>query len=313
MNDASPQTLGILSVRHLAAILRIDVAVLRLLARDANALYAERHKYDKKRHKYINIEEPQGRLKDVQERLVKRLINSLLLDDPVAYGSVRGRGALLAAQVLAGKPLLITVDISDFYGHVTFRHVYETFCHLKCSHRVADIIARLTTRNGRLPKGAPSSPAISNLVMLRFDKWIDQAAHTRGVSICRYIDDIGIGGERNGPCDVLNSCIRSLHALGLPVHRRRKMVDGKKPKLRFQERGGSQEVLGLNVCGKVPVIPREYSDNLRSQIRQKKRFCGTEREMNSLRGKIAYLRTTNPNRAEKFQQLLSSCPVIDNR
>ena len=56
----------------------------------------------------------------------------------------------------------------------------------------ANVLCRICTHEGHLPQGAPTSPAISNLVCRKLDARLSALAKRRGGHYTRYADDITI-------------------------------------------------------------------------------------------------------------------------
>jgi len=121
--------------------------------------------------------------------------------------------------------------------------------------------ARLYAARGprRLPQGAPTSPALTNLVCTRLDARLAGLAGSLGFTYTRYADDLtfSASGEAAGKVGAL---LKYVHAIvageGFTVH---------PDKTRVMRRGRHQEVTGLTVNERVGV-PRETLRRFRALL-----------------------------------------------
>ena len=93
--------------------------------------------------------------------------------------------------------------------------------------------------DGGLPIGAPTSPAIANLVMLPVDRALAKVAARHGVAYTRYADDLTLSGD--DPARLLPFLREVVGKLGY-------RLDPKKTN--FFRRGRRQVVTGLVVNDK---------------------------------------------------------------
>jgi hypothetical protein len=120
---------------------------------------------------------------------------------PACHGFVAGRSTVSNAAPHQGARLIIKTDLRDFFPTVHYRRVQGLFEHYGYNSRVAGILAGLTTHRpvlddgtvawpGVLPQGAPTSPALANLVCRRLDMRLDGLARKLGATYTRYADDL---------------------------------------------------------------------------------------------------------------------------
>lgn len=142
------------------------------------------------------IDNPAKQLKDIQRRILKRILGEVELP-PYVRGAVKGSTTTAhAAQHLANQgSTLIRMDIRSFYSNITNQHVYYVWRNLLlCPPRIASILTKLTTFERHLPQGAPTSPAIANILLVSVIGPICAAANAKDVTITTWIDDIVISG-----------------------------------------------------------------------------------------------------------------------
>ncbi len=144
------------------------------------------------------------------QRLILRTILDQIPSHPAAHGFVVGRSIKTNALPHVGQALLLKFDLKDFFPTVHYRRVLGLFSSLgyPCgdflwrtsdkSENVAPVLARLccyTEIPGRwgggfTPQGAPTSPAIANLLCRRLDQRLLGLAATCGGVYTRYADDL---------------------------------------------------------------------------------------------------------------------------
>jgi hypothetical protein len=119
-------------------------------------------------------------------------------------------------------------------------------------------LARLTTHNGSLPQGAPTSPKVSNHLNERLDARLHGFAAASGAVYSRYADDITFSLDVDDG-SVVHALIRFTDKVvseaGYRLHRQRK--------LHIRRRHERQIVGGLVVNDR-PRLPREARRWLRA-------------------------------------------------
>ncbi|WP_018624606.1 reverse transcriptase family protein [Kangiella aquimarina] len=163
---------------------------------------------DKKRHyrnfnlrkkgKVRTINAPKMSLKVIQKWFGSHLASSIDYASYV-YGFIPGRKALDAAKVHCGSRWVYSIDIEDFFPSTPSELVYESLKSLGYTELGSKIITEICTLDGYLPQGAPSSPALSNLVAKNLDRHLYKLSTDLGVKYTRYADDIVFSGAEDFP------------------------------------------------------------------------------------------------------------------
>lgn len=89
---------------------------------------------------------------------------------------------------------MLTVDLEDFFPSISIARVVQVYKVAGYSSTGAWLLARLSTRRGRLPQGAPTSPKLANLVCYRLDRRLSEFAESVEVVYTRYADDLTFSG-----------------------------------------------------------------------------------------------------------------------
>src|SRR2546428_505995 len=106
------------------------------------------------------VREPSPDLKRLQWKLLDFITR--IPYHPILYGGPN-TSARMAALPHRGQPVVVALDIKDFFPSVKAKEVREEFLRLGYSPSVAAAITRLVTYKNRLPQGAPTSPAVARL------------------------------------------------------------------------------------------------------------------------------------------------------
>jgi hypothetical protein len=150
--------------------------------------YARFH-IPKRRGGMRRIEAPGPKLKALQRRVLLRLLNPLP-QPPAVTGYVPGRSIVDNARPHVGQGVVINLDLADFFPSISLARVQAVFAGLGWNTEAATILARLCTSDGHLPQGAPTSPALSNLVCRRLDVRLSALLRRYGGRYTRYADDL---------------------------------------------------------------------------------------------------------------------------
>jgi hypothetical protein len=88
--------------------------------------------------------------------------------------------------------VVMNVDLKDFFDNTKSHRVFRYWVGEGWSHEAALTLTNICCLDGRLPQGAPTSPALSNLVNRYLDSRLEKLARTLGGRYTRYADDITI-------------------------------------------------------------------------------------------------------------------------
>lgn len=117
-------------------------------------------------------------------------------------------------------------------------------------------------RQGFLPQGAPTSGALSNLVLREVDEEIFEAASRLGMRYTRYSDDLYFSSRKAASHESVNVLVRSVRAVleKLDLH----LNDAK---TRVARPGSRRSVLGILVDGSTARLPREVHREIELHLR----------------------------------------------
>jgi retron-type reverse transcriptase len=219
-----------------------------------------------------------------------------------------------------GRPVVINLDLKDFFPSITFPRVKGLFQALGYDSHVATLLALLCTEPPRVateldgkvyrvalsqrivPQGACTSPAITNALCRKLDRRLAGLARRHGAAFTRYADDLTFSTPAP---DAIGKLLKSTRSI-LQAEGFQENAD----KTRVMRRGRRQEVTGVTVNHKLSV-PRSEWRTLRAILHNAaKRGLDSQNRENHpnflahLRGRIAFIHMVDPARAAKLYAAL---------
>ena len=175
-------------MRRLASLLDVSIDDLRASRTDPRFAYRP-FTIRKRGGGRRQIAAPSSPLK----RMQRRLLRQYLAEEPVhqaAKAFRRGGSIADHARSHLGQALVLTVDLADFFPSTAARRVHHWFRDRGWDGETLEILMRLSVYRGGLPQGAPTSPALSNLVNRPLDERLSELAGHHGARYSRYSDDL---------------------------------------------------------------------------------------------------------------------------
>ena len=225
------------------------------------------------------ISAPMPRLKNVQHWILENIFNKVAVH-PAVHGFALERSIISNAQPHVGKAVVVNIDVKDFFPSIHYKRVKGLLQQLGYSEKIAIILALLCTEavteevtidgqhyfvqkgNRVLPQGAPTSPAITNILCYKLDKRLQGLAAKNQCSYTRYADDVTFSFDNTGTnAQQLVWRIKKVLAdEGFTVH---------PDKIRIMRKGTCQEVTGVVVNEKLG-INRKKLRQFRAALHQLK-------------------------------------------
>jgi len=170
-----------------------------------------------------------------------------------------GDNAARHAHAGAGGPaVVLRVDLKDFFPSITFARIAGVFASLGYNGGISTLLALICTEPPRVeatfdghksfvalgerfvPQGAPTSPALTNLLCRRLDARLGGLAAYAGFIYTRYADDLVFSSAQNEArvVSLQRGVLKVLESEGLVVN---------PDKVAILRRGARQSVTGLVV------------------------------------------------------------------
>jgi hypothetical protein len=164
-----------------------------------------------------NIAEPDRNLKRIQQLILKWHLDH---QEPHFAATAYRKGLCIADHVRPhlGAEWIVTADIQDFFPR-TRKHRIEAWWSDQLGFLPGKLFTLLTTDNEGLPQGAPTSPALSNLVNFPLDETLTRRAALAGADYSRYCDDMVFSWRVGEPPSDFAAGVRSaLSEFGYDPH-----------------------------------------------------------------------------------------------
>ena len=277
------------------------------------------------------ISAPKADLKAAQSRVLDLVLRPLPVHG-AAHGFVAGRDIFTNAAAHAGRPVVVNLDLRDFFGSIQFPRVRGVFKSLGYSGQASTVLALLCTEpprvraelpdgrvvfaavgDRRLPQGAPTSPAVTNRLCRRLDRRLTGHAAALGFAYTRYADDLTFSSD-----DPAANVGRLLGGVRRIVAG--ESLDEQPAKTRVMRPGDRQEVTGLTVNavadagGDAPParLPRDERRRLRATLHNAARHGLASQNRGGrpdfaahLAGRVAHACRCDPPSAGEWQRRLA--------
>lgn len=200
---------------------------------------------------------PSPLLRGVQQVIYHRILMPVPIH-PAAMGFREGISISQNARPHLGKKNVLKVDLHDFFPSIRSRKVIAVFEEIGYPHPVARVLTELCCLKRKLPQGAPTSPALSNIIARSLDKKMAALAYNYGLTYTRYADDLTFSGD-NLPKDMLLPLIqRIVKEEGYTLNRK---------KTRFLTEYKRKIVTGVSISsGKKLTIPKVKKREIRKNV-----------------------------------------------
>jgi retron-type reverse transcriptase len=224
-----------------------------------------------------------------------------------------------AANRHCGAETVVSFDLRDFFPGIGAMRVFGLFRRLGYPDAVARALTGLCTtvtpqrvrarlpyhqrqlmRIPHLPQGAPSSPALANLIAFTLDRRLAGLARGVDAHYSRYADDLTFSGDANIAKALTLTVPQIIAEEGFIVNPR---------KTRVQYASQQQTVTGI-VVNQHLNVPRAKYDLIKAKIHALRR-AGDPRRFDrayclALEGQIDWVCTLNPSRGQKLRRLYQS-------
>ncbi|MFT5682209.1 MAG: RNA-directed DNA polymerase [Myxococcota bacterium] len=269
------------------------------------------------------IDAPLPQLRAVQRRILKGILSRMPVHE-AAHGFVKGCSTVTNAAEHVGKRLLVKFDLKDFFPTISYWRVVGLFAHLGYdvgqlrlsvdddSRNVAPVLARLCCfaqdpeefGGGYTPQGAPTSPAISNLILRGLDARLAGIVRSLDGVYTRYADDLTFSFHGEGEVGRLRWWVEEIcRQEGFAVNQ---------DKFRVIRASQRQQVTGVvvNDCLRVPrqerrrfraILHNCQKHGVASQARGRADMAGY------LRGYASYINMVHP---EEGRELLAAVDAL---
>ena len=237
-------------------------------------------------------------LKGVQRSIADNILSQYPISR-YATAYTQGSSVQKNARPHVGKNKILKLDIKGFFDNISYSRVKNiVFYEEKFSEPIRVLLTMLCYYQESLPQGAPTSPAITNIIMYDFDEMVGAFCSNKGIAYTRYCDDMTFSGDFDER-EVIALVKSELKKLGLFLKNRKTTVISKAKR---------QAVTGVVVNEKIN-LAKDYKKKIRQEMYYIRKFGIDEhlkrigvsdkiKYLNALKGRIAFVLQTLPNDKE---------------
>lgn len=285
----------------------------------------------KKRSGHLRlIESPKFQLKSVQRLILQDILNRVPIHR-AAHGFRPKHNVVSFTAQHVNQACCLRMDLADFFPNIQANRVRGMFRSIGYNSQVARCLTALTTTQtrdeivqsqrppglrgafelsklylpGHLPQGAPTSPAIANILAFRLDARLTGLAQSAGTRYTRYADDLLFSGDRLFSRSAKNfaatvGAIAVEEGFKINFH-----------KTRIQRASQRQTAAGVTL-NQHPNVRRADFDRLKATLHNCVQHGPSSQNRESishfaehLMGRINWVKQLNPSRGQKLQNLFA--------
>ncbi|HHL45900.1 MAG TPA: RNA-directed DNA polymerase [Gammaproteobacteria bacterium] len=298
------------SIEALARALYVSLRQLHWAIGRADALYRPMKPITKPDGSVRQTYNPAAPLKEIQ-RSINRNIFSRVKFPIYLQGGIRDRNnprhCIANAKLHCGATIVFNEDIFSFFPSITRRQVQDVWQNLfRFPPEIAEALTILTTYQGILPQGAPTSSYLANLVLWRQEPELVTNLAARGIRYSRYVDDITLSSRRficnHQKAEVIQQVRRLCNGNGFRM---------KGCKERIETSGKPMCVNNLQINHGV-TLPKKERARIRAAVRACEVYHSESRDsseyqklLNSTLGRVSRLRQLHPKEGTDLMRRLT--------
>lgn len=244
------------AIKWCSNLLKIDVSELKNILGDISSQYKS-FRIGKRSGGYRTISAPNEKLLNLQKTIYNRILLPVNIH-PAATGFRKEMSIINNAKPHLGKDMILKMDIMDFFGSIRLYTVVKTFEKIGYPKNISEVLAALCCLNKRLPQGAPTSPALSNIVAYEMDKQLTSLSKGHYLTYTRYADDMTFSGDIPNQNTLIAEITKIVKKEGFAI---------KIKKTRFLPKNRRKIVTGISISsGEKMTIPKAKKRELRKNI-----------------------------------------------
>jgi len=244
------------------------------------------------------ITAPAPELKRLQRLILDNLLSAVPAHDCV-HGFVKERSSATNARLHTRKQVVAKLDIRSFFPSTPYHLIVKalrTATGGTLSQGALFLLTDICSYQGGLPVGAPTSPALGNIILSRFDEVMADRCAKNEVTYTRYADDLVFSGD-NRAVPMLGVAKGLLKKLGYETDAKKELI---------MRRGMRQSVTGL-VVNEEANLPRRQRRRLRAAMHgmahgKDPHWHGKPASKQKMIGLLGYLRGVHKESAQRLSE-----------
>lgn len=285
------------NIEALSKALGLEVTALMELANTASQNYRLAKSEVKSDGTIRQTYDALGLLKEIHDRIKHKLLLNVYFPDYLT-GSLKGKDYVVNARLHNGSRIIITEDVSGFFPSTRRLLVFKIWkFFFGFSEDVADLLTKLTTKDGELPQGARTSSYLANLVFWNIEHKLHELFIKEGVVYSRYVDDIAVSSKKHltneDKTKIIAKIYGMLRSCGYKAKRKKHEIAGS---------GMRMVITKLTVNGKAPTLTGKERASIRAAVYQLESNPNvSEKDLNRASGLVAKLTRLHTTEGKKLQ------------
>ena len=295
------------TVQSLCAALGEPEPKIRAIAARAHNLYIGPKPKPKKNGGTRYVFDTKSPLKPLLKKINYCLFRKVIFPKYLT-GSISRRDFIANVEIHSHSKHVVTEDIASFFDCITTHHVYRVWREFfGFGREVAELLTLLTTKDGKVFQGTPTSSYLANLVFWDKEHLVVAKLAERGIRYSRYVDDITLSTVGSLTAEDRRWAIGQVYAMigssGFkPQRGKHASLSASKPIL----------IMGVHANQK-PTFPKQERAAIRAQVYQlEKSVKGNEfgdlfeRRLQSAAAKVGKLKRLHPTEAAALKLRLNT-------
>ena len=300
------------SINSLARVLGLQASRLIEIAENVQNFYSPNKPEIKPNGKIRQTYSVKDPLHKIQRKIIDEIISGVDFPDYL-QGSIKDpdnpRDYIQNASLHAGRKVILKEDISSFFPSIQEKLVLRVWKYFfKFPDDVAEILTKLTTYNGAIPEGSPTSSAIANLVFWDREPNLEYELRQKGYVYSRYVDDITVSFatriEKKELQNITTKIYRMFINSGLKPNRKKRAVQTKNKRMR---------VHNLNVTSGKPTLPKSERAKIRAAVRELELISQSASSWGEIKdiyeqtnGRVNLMKRLHPDEAQKYVETIKT-------
>jgi Reverse transcriptase (RNA-dependent DNA polymerase) len=247
-------------------------------------------------------------LKEVHDRIKNNIFLRVHFPDYLT-GSLKGKDYVTNARLHTGAKIIISEDVEAFFPSTSDNLVFKIWkSFFGFSDDVAQILTKLTTKDGQLPQGAKTSSYLANLAFWDSEYKLYKILVEKKIVYSRFVDDIAISSKTYLTNEDKTIIIAKVYGM-----LKRHGYKAKRRKHEIATSGSRMAITKLTVNSRNPSLSKKEKASIRAVVNQlENKATLTKTDINKATGLVGKLSRLHPAEGQKLLSRVRLVRKINN-
>lgn len=253
------------NLNSLSSHLGFELETLKKLAAKADSFYRQNKPKPKTNGDFRVTYRISPPLKKVQTAIKVKLFYNTVFPQYL-QGSIKDtrqpRSPHTDAEIHLNARFLICTDVRNFYDSIDIKHVDFMWKHLfGFSPDVSALLSKLTTYQGHLLQGSPTSSYIANAIFWDIESHLVEDLNNSDILYSRYVDDITLSTMKYIDNEKLGEVVSKIYGMMI-----KKGIKPNRKKQEFKPSSCKMDIHNLNINSGKPTLGKEKINQIRLEV-----------------------------------------------